>query len=178
MGYKNLPVPRRLADQSQIPLNLSPAYTNRGSSLSGSGLASAQRQIRAGAQTGFQLRRLPVRSERGQDQTHPRVLADPTSKNKRPHDRSGMPGPEANIPNRFTDSYREASALRPVTHETHTEAPQKQLKGTRVTQKGDPYTQVAPPSLKMVTRGSKCASRSTIIPQGQPFNNFTSRHVC
>ena len=52
-GYKNPPVPRRLVGQIQIPPNLSPAYTNLGSSLSGVGLASEQRQIRIGAQTGF-----------------------------------------------------------------------------------------------------------------------------
>ena len=81
-GYKDPPVPRRLLGQSQIPPNLFPAYTNLGSYLSGSGLASEQRQIRTGAKTGSQVLRLPVRSERGQGQTHPRALADPTNKNK------------------------------------------------------------------------------------------------
>ena len=57
--------------------------------LSGIGLASEQKHIRTGSKTGFQLRRLPVRSDGGQGQTHPRALADPTSKDKRPHDRSG-----------------------------------------------------------------------------------------
>ena len=33
-GYKNLPVPRRLVGESHIPPNLSPAYTDLGSSLS------------------------------------------------------------------------------------------------------------------------------------------------
>ena len=69
-------------------------------------MTSEQRQIRTGSKTGFQLRRLPVQPERGQGQTHPRVLADPTSKNKRLH---GWPGPETNVPDRLTDGHREAS---------------------------------------------------------------------
>ena len=59
-GYKDPPVPRKLVGQSQIPPNVSPAYTNLGSSLSGAGLASEQRHIRSGPKTGFQLCRIPV----------------------------------------------------------------------------------------------------------------------
>ena len=54
-GYKDPPVPRQLVGQNQLPPNLSPTYTNLGSSLSGIGLASEQRQIRTGSKTGFQL---------------------------------------------------------------------------------------------------------------------------
>ena len=75
-----------------------------------------------------------------------------------------MPGPETSVPDRLTDSHREASALRLVTHGTHTVASQKQLEGTRVLRKGDPQTQVTPPSLEMVAGGKHCASRSTITP--------------
>ena len=65
-GYKDPPVPRRLAGQSQVLPYLSPAYTDLGSSLSGVRLAGEQREIRTGSKTGFQLRRLLVRPERGQ----------------------------------------------------------------------------------------------------------------
>ena len=41
---------------------------------------------------------------------------------------------------------------------------EKQLEGTRVTKKGDISSQVAPPSLKMVSGGKQCASRSTDTP--------------
>ena len=64
IGYKNPPVPRRLVGQSQIPPNLSATHTNLGSSLSRIGLASERGKIRAGTQTGFQLCRLPVQSEK------------------------------------------------------------------------------------------------------------------
>ena len=43
-------------------------------------------------------------------------------------------------------------------------APQIQFQGTRITGKGDPYPQVAPPTSKVVAGGTQCALRSTIIP--------------
>ena len=46
-----------------------------------------------------------VRPERGQGQTHPRALADPTDKNKRSHDRPGMPGPETDVLEQFNDEH-------------------------------------------------------------------------
>ena len=59
-GYKNPPVPRRLVGESHIPPNLSPAYTDLGSSLSRTRLAGEQGKVRTGSKTGFQLHRLPV----------------------------------------------------------------------------------------------------------------------
>ena len=52
-GYKNPPVPRRLAGESHIPPNLPPAYTDLGSSLSRTRLAGEQGKIRAVSKTGF-----------------------------------------------------------------------------------------------------------------------------
>ena len=118
-GYKDPPVPRQLVGQSQIPPNLSPAYADPSSSLSRIGLASEQRKIRAGTQTSFQFRRLPVRLEGGQGQTHTRALADPTDKNKGTHIQSSMPGPKFNVPHQVIDSHRKTSTFRPFTLEAH-----------------------------------------------------------
>ena len=130
-GYKDPPVPRRLVGQSQIPPNLSPAHTDLGNPLSRIGLASERGKIRAGTQTSFQFRRLPVRLERGQGQTHTRTLGGLTDKDTGDHVQSSVPGPETNVLNRVTDCYAKTSALRWLTHETHTVASQKQLEGTR-----------------------------------------------
>ena len=75
-GYKNPPVPRRLVGESHVPPNLSPAYTDLGSSLSRTRVAGEPGEVRTGTKTGLQLRRLPVRPQRGQGQTHTRALAD------------------------------------------------------------------------------------------------------
>ena len=75
-GYKDPPVPRRLAGESLYPRHLSPAYSNPGHTLSGTRVAGEQGKVRTGPQTGLQLRRLTVRPERGQGQTNRRTLAD------------------------------------------------------------------------------------------------------
>ena len=123
-GYKDPPVTRRLVGQSQIPPNLSPAHTDLGSALSRIGLASERRKVRAGTQTSFQFCRFPVRLERGQGQTHTRTLAGLTDKDTGNHVQSSVPSPETNVLNRVTDCHRKTSALRPLTHETHTAASQ------------------------------------------------------
>ena len=74
-GYKDPPVPRRLAGESLYPPHLSPAYSNPSHTLSGIRGAGEQGKVRTGSQTGLQLRRLPVRPERGQGQTNRRTLA-------------------------------------------------------------------------------------------------------
>ena len=50
---------------------------------------------------------------------------------------------------------------------------EEQLEGTRVTRKGNPHTQIAPSSLKMVAGGKQCASRSTITPTKTCVQIFT-----
>ena len=68
--------------------DLSPAYTD--SSLPGITVVGQQGEIRSGSQTGLQLRRLPVRPERGQGHTHHRASADLNSKNSSIIDRSSL----------------------------------------------------------------------------------------
>ena len=64
-GYKMSPVPRRLVDQSQIPPNLSPAYTNSGGFMLGAGLDDKHGKIRTGPQTSIRFHRLKVGPEEG-----------------------------------------------------------------------------------------------------------------
>ena len=76
-GYKNPPVPRLLVDQSQVPPSLSPAYPNSGENVPRPWLASEFGKIRAGTKTGFQLCRLPVRSQVRSGPTHTGPVAEP-----------------------------------------------------------------------------------------------------
>ena len=163
-GYKNPPVPRRLVGESHIPPNLSPAYTDLGSSLSRTRLAGEQGEVRTGAKTGFQLRRLPVRPQGGQGQTHTRALADLNRQDIVNSVWSGVPGPAVHVPHRTSNSHRKASPSRSTSYETHTVALEKQLESTRITRKGDTRSQVAPPPLKVVAGGKQCSYRSTITP--------------
>ena len=163
-GYKNPPVPRRLAGEGLYPPHLSPAYSNPGHSLSGTRVAGEQGKVRTGTQTGLQLRRLPVRPERGQGQTNRRPLAGLDRQNQINDVGSGLSGPEIHVPHRSPHSNRKTSPLRATPHETHTVALEKQLEGPRVTGKGDTGPQVPPPSSKVVAGGRQCATRSTITP--------------
>ena len=163
-GYKDPPVPRRLAGESLYPTHLSPAYSNPSHSVPGSRVAGEQGKIRTGPQTGLQLRRLPVRPERGQGQTNRRSLADLDRQDQIHHVRSGVPGPTIHVPHRPAHSNRKTSPLRASSHETHTVALEKQLEGPRVTGKGDTGPQVPPPPPEVVAGGRQCASRSTITP--------------
>ena len=52
-GYKDSPVPRRLAGESLYPRHLSPAYTNLSIPLSRTRVAGEQGKVRTGSQTSF-----------------------------------------------------------------------------------------------------------------------------
>ena len=121
-GYKDPPVPRPLAGESLYPPHLSPAYSNPSHTLSGIRVAGEQGKVRAGSQTGLQLRRLPVRPERGQGQTNRRTLAGLDTQDQINTVGSALPGPTIHVPHRSTHSNRKASPLRVTTHETHTVA--------------------------------------------------------
>ena len=111
-GYKDPPVPRRLTGESLYPPHLSPAYSNPSHTLSGIRVAGEQGKVRAGSQTGLQLRRLPVRPERGQGQTNRRTLAGLDTQDQINIVGSALPGPTIHVPHRSTHSNRKASPLR------------------------------------------------------------------
>ena len=85
---------------------MSPAYTDLGSSLSRARLAGEQGKIRTGSKPGFQLRRLPVRPQGGQGQTHPRSLADLTRQDIVNSVRSGVPSAAVHVPHRAPNGHR------------------------------------------------------------------------
>ena len=163
-GYKDPPVPRRLAGESLYPRHLSPAYSNPGHTVPGTRVAGEQGKVRTGSQTGLQLHRLPVQPERGQGQTNRRTLADLDRQDQIHTIGSSLPCPTIHVPHRSTHSNRKTSPLRATSHETHTVALEKQLEGPRITGKGDPGSQIPPPLSKVAAEGKQCAARSTITP--------------
>ena len=163
-GYKDPPIPRRLVGESRIPPRLSPSHPNSGQDVPGSGLAGELRKVRIGAQTGLQLRRLPVRPQVRPGQTDTGPMAKSSRKNTNTAVITGLSGPTVHVLDRSVDSHRETGSPRSVTHETHTVAPQKQLEGTGISGKGHPATQILAPALTMVAERKQCTSRSTITP--------------
>ena len=163
-GYKDPPVPRRLAGESLYPRHLSPAYSKPSHTVPGARVAGEQGKIRTGPTAGLQLRRLSVQPEGGQGQTNRGTLADLDRQDQINTVGSGIPGPKIHVPHRPSHSNRKTSPLRATTHETHTVALEKLLEGPRITGKGDPGPQVPPPPSKVVAGGKQCAKRSTITP--------------
>ena len=143
--------------------------------MPGSRLAGEEGKVRTASKASFQLRRLPVRSERGQGQTHTRALAGLDRQDPVSSVRSVMSVPTVHVPHRSSHSNRKTSPPRLTSHEAHTVALEKQLEGPRITRQGDPGPQVTPPPPKVVAGGKQCASRSTITPFKTCSANFYRR---
>ena len=144
--------------------------------LRGVGVAGKRGQIRGGTQTSFQLRRLPVRLDRGQGQTHPRTLADPSTQNTGDLVKPNMSDLEFNVPDRAVNCHRKAGTFGQATHETHTVASQEQLESTRNTVEDHPHPKVTPPTPKMVAGGKQCCYRSSFTPSSTCSANIY-RHI-
>ena len=163
-GYKNPSVPRRLVGLSQIPPNLSPAYTDLGTFLSGPGIAIKHRKIRIGASTSLQFRRLPVRLREGRVRPTQDRWQTLQTKIKALMAILVCPVRKLMSLRGFTHCHRETSTSRSPAHEANPMALKKPLEGTGVTRKGDSRTQVSPSPSAMVAGGRPCATRSTITP--------------
>ena len=138
-------------------------------------MAGKRGQIRAGTQTNFQLRRLPVRLEGRQGQTHHRTLADPTKQSTGDLIKTSLSGPETNVPDRSVNFHRETSTFGQTAHETHTVASQEQLEGTRIPGEDNPHSKVTPPTPEMVAGGRQCCYRSTLTSTRTCSANFYRR---
>ena len=84
LTYLGPQYPEQVFKDREIPPNLSPAYTDTGSSLSGVRLVGQLGKIKTGTLASLRLCRLPVWPGKRQGQTHNRALADLTSQDTRP----------------------------------------------------------------------------------------------
>ena len=174
-GYKDPPVPRRLVGQGQVPPGLSSTDTESSNTLHGPGMVSEPRKIGTGTKTSFQLRRLPVRLETGQSQTHPRTLAGSTDQDTGDISLSSVPGPALYVTNRVTHCHRKTSSYGQITHEAYTVAPQEQLEDTGNFGEDHPHSQIPSPTSEMVAGGRQCDQRSDLTPSSTCSANFYRR---
>ena len=163
-GYKNPPVPRRLASTGQVLPNLSPTYSTSSPDVSRARLVGEFRKIRTGTQTGLRLRRLPIRPQVRPGQTDSGPVAEPTGQNPYTSVTTGLSGPAVHVPDRSPNSHRKTGSLRPTSYETHTVVSQKQLESSGIFREGYLSTQVPPPPFAMVARRKQCALWSTVTP--------------
>ena len=132
--------------------------------MSGPRLAGEQGEIRAGAKTSFQLRRLPVRPQVRPGPTDTGPVGKLTRENTSVTVTTGLSGPTVHVPHRPINGHGEASSPGPATHATPSVASQKQLEGTGISRKDYPSAQVFTPTLAMVAKRKQCATRSTVTP--------------
>ena len=93
---------------SHIPSSMSPSYSDSSSHVSGVEEDSEHREIRPGTQADFQYHRLPVQSQRGQGQSHPKMLADHKLENPETDLKPCLSGQITYVPDRPCNSYRKA----------------------------------------------------------------------
>ena len=127
----------------------------------------------AGTQTSFQFRRLPVRLERGQGQTHTRMLAGLTDK-----DREIMSSPVCPT-RKLMSLIGLLTATEKQVHlgRLHMRPTQwHELEGTRDNGKDHPHSKITPPTSSMVAGGKQCYYRSTITPSKTCSANLY-RHI-
>ena len=62
-----------------------------------------------------------------------------------------------------------------TTYETYTVAPEKELEGSRIARKGDPYPQVTPSSAKVMTIQRKCSRSTTTLRCALPIFTDVSK---
>ena len=174
-GYKDPPVPRRLVGQGQVPPGLSSTDTEPSNTLQGPGMVSEPRKIRAGTETNFQFRRLPVRPETGQGQTHSRTLAGSTGQDTGDISLPSLPGPELYVPDRVTHCHRKTGSHGQITHEAYTVAPQEQLEDAGNVGEDHSHSEVTSPTSEMVAGGRQCAQRSNPTPSSTCSANLYRR---
>ena len=96
-GYKDLPVPRQLVGESQVPPSLSPAYQGPAEIMPRPGLDSQLRKIRAGTETSLQLCRLPIRPQSWSGLTRSRTVAESQSKESSYASPTFLSGPTVHV---------------------------------------------------------------------------------
>ena len=162
--YKDPPVPRRLVGESHIPPGLSPAYAGLSRNVQTPGLAGECREVGAGTQTSFQLRRLPIRPRVRSGPTDTGPVAKPSGQDSDATFSTGLFGKGIYVLDRSTDGHRKTSAPGQTAHETDPVASQKQLENTGILGKTEPSAQISTCSFTMVAKRRQCPHRPTTTP--------------
>ena len=158
--------------ESHIPPGLSPTYSNSGENMSKIRLAGEFGQVGAGSKADLRFCRIPVRPQGRLGPTNPRPVAELSGQNIGNNVTSDLSCPTVHVPDRFTNSHREANSPRPTTHAV---ASQAALENTRVIRKSDSNSQLPAPSLTMVATGRQRSRRPTITPFKACYANLYRR---
>ena len=153
--------------------NLSPAYTDLGSSLSRTRVAGEPGKVRTGSKTGLQLRRLPVRPQGGQGQTHTRALADLNRQDTVNPIQSGVSSQAVHVPYRPSNSHRKTSPPGATSYEAHTWHLKNNWRVPESLEKVIPIPRSLHPHLKWWLEESNVLPRQPLHPLKHALQIFT-----
>ena len=164
MGYPDPPVPRRLVSQSLGPGNLPTTYPDPLGPVPRPGVGGKHGEIGTYASTGFQFRRLPVRSSVGSSVVHSGQM-DRSSRETTVHQRQGQFfSPIVHVPNRASYCHRKAGMGRPPSHETGSVASKKTLACVREPGKDYSNSLLSSSTPGLVVGREQCAQGATFAP--------------
>ena len=149
-GYKNPPIPRRLATQSPFPGNVPTTHPEPLGPLPQTGLGSEHGEIRTNPSTGFQFCWLPVRPVDQSGFTNSRKMGKLASKIPLSQDSEDLHSQAVHVLDRTVDSHRKASVARSSSHEAHTVAPETTLASSRNFGKGHSPPNISSPAPRLV----------------------------
>ena len=173
--YPDPPVPRRLVSQSPGPGNLPVTYPDPLGPVPRTRVGGKQGEIGTYASTGFQFRRLPVRSTVVSSVAHSGQM-DRSSAEASVHQRQGLLfSPTVHVPNRPAYGHREASVGRPSSHEADSVASKKTL--ACAGEPGEDYSgsPFSSPTPGLVVGQDQCAKRATLAPSSARPTDFYRR---
>ena len=172
-GYPDPPVPRRLVSQSPGPGNLPITYPDPLGPVPRTRVGGKHGEIGTYASTGFQFRRLPVRSTVGSSVAHSGQM-DRSSAETTVHQRQGqLFSPTVHVPNRAAYCHRKAGLGRPSSHETGSVASKKTLACAREPGKDYPNPPLSSSTPGLVVGKEQCTKGATFAPpSARPTNIY------
>ena len=164
------PVPRRLANPESDQRVLLLPDIGPSDPLSGTRLGRESAQVRIGPKTDLRLCGLPVRPEPRSSPSHSSEMADfdPFSPRK-----TILLSETVHVPHRSPNSNRKTGAVRKITHETHSVAPQTELAHSRISREKHFDSRLPSPSLEVVATEGQCPPRAAPTPLQHALQLFT-----
>ena len=138
-------------------------------------MGSQHEKVQTGTSTGFQLRRLPVRSPDGTDITHDRALGDVKGEAPLCQEQGLLHSQTVHVSHRPLDSHGEAGVVRSPPHKANSMASQEELACARGARQGDPGSPFPSSPSGLVVGRKECTARPTFTRSVSRSTSFYRR---
>ena len=140
-------------------------------------VGSQHEEVRTGASTNFQFRRLPVRSPNRVVAAYCGALGDIKDQTPLYQEQGLLHCPAVHVTHRSLNSHREASVVRSPPHEANSIAPQEALACAGGPREGDPSSPCSPSSPGLVVGRKECTLCVTLYKFSDALNKGWGTHV-